>query len=113
MVSTIRSKFVRAALCAALVVPLVAAAEGPRLQTAPINAQDLASLQNGAKLFVNYCLNCHNAGYMRYNRLEDLGQERVQVTQFDLRETLDAILAGKPVPHPRTKALGCAITRKK
>ncbi len=47
------------------------------------------------------------------NRLEDFGQERVQVTQFDLRETLDAVLAGKPVPHPRTKALGCAITRKK
>jgi hypothetical protein len=47
------------------------------------------------------------------NRLEDFGHERVQVTQFDLRETLDAVLAGKPVPHPRTKALGCAITRKK
>ena len=47
------------------------------------------------------------------NRLEDFGQERVQVTQFDLREALDAVLAGKPVPHPRTKALGCAITRKK
>jgi thiol-disulfide isomerase/thioredoxin len=46
------------------------------------------------------------------NRLEDFGKERVQVTQFDLRDALDAILAGKPVPHPRTKALGCAITRK-
>lgn len=47
------------------------------------------------------------------NRLQDFGQERVQVTQFDLREALDAVLAGKPVPHPRTKALGCAIVRKK
>jgi thiol-disulfide isomerase/thioredoxin len=46
------------------------------------------------------------------NRLEDFGHERVQVTQFDLRDSLDAILARKPVPHPRTKALGCAITRK-
>jgi hypothetical protein len=46
------------------------------------------------------------------NRLEDFGQERVQVTQFDLKEALDAVLAGKPVPHARTKALGCAITRK-
>jgi thiol-disulfide isomerase/thioredoxin len=46
------------------------------------------------------------------NRLEDFGKERVQVTQFDLRDALDAVLAGKPVPHPRTKALGCAITRK-
>ena len=46
------------------------------------------------------------------NRLEEFGQERVQVTQFDLRDTLDAVLAGKPAPHSRTKALGCAITRK-
>lgn len=46
------------------------------------------------------------------NRLEDFGKQRVQVTEFDLRDTLEAILNGKPVPHPRTKALGCAITRK-
>jgi thiol-disulfide isomerase/thioredoxin len=47
------------------------------------------------------------------NRLEDFGKERVQVTEFDLRDALDAVLAGKSVLHPRTKALGCAITRKK
>lgn len=46
------------------------------------------------------------------NRLEDYGKQRVQVTKFDLRDTLDAILSGKAVPHARTKALGCAITRK-
>jgi ubiquinol-cytochrome c reductase cytochrome c1 subunit len=34
---------------------------------------DVASLQNGAKLFVNYCLNCHSAAYMRYNRMHDIG----------------------------------------
>jgi len=46
------------------------------------------------------------------NLLEDFGKQRVQVTEFDLRNTLEAILSGKPVPHERTKALGCAITRK-
>jgi peroxiredoxin len=46
------------------------------------------------------------------NRLEDFGKERIRVTEFDLRDALDAVLAGKPIPHPRTKALGCAITRK-
>jgi peroxiredoxin len=46
------------------------------------------------------------------NRLEDFGKERIRVTEFDLRDALDAVLAGKPVSHPRTKALGCAITRK-
>lgn len=34
---------------------------------------DMAALQHGAKLFVNYCLNCHSASYMRYNRLQDIG----------------------------------------
>jgi len=34
---------------------------------------DMASLQHGAKLFVNYCLNCHSANYMRYNRMKDFG----------------------------------------
>ncbi|MBI5259019.1 MAG: cytochrome c1 [Burkholderiales bacterium] len=34
---------------------------------------DQAALQNGAKLFVNYCLNCHAAAYNRYNRLKDIG----------------------------------------
>jgi ubiquinol-cytochrome c reductase cytochrome c1 subunit len=34
---------------------------------------DQAALQHGAKLFVNYCLNCHQASYMRYNRLHDIG----------------------------------------
>lgn len=47
------------------------------------------------------------------NRLEDFGKQRVKITQFDLREALDAVLGGRPVPHPRTHALGCAITRTK
>ncbi|MDT9001413.1 cytochrome c1 [Paucibacter sp. APW11] len=40
---------------------------------------DVASLQNGAKLFVNYCLNCHAAAFMRYNRLRDLGLTELQI----------------------------------
>jgi len=40
---------------------------------------DLAALQNGAKLFVNYCLNCHQAAYMRYNRLHDIGLNDDQI----------------------------------
>lgn len=35
---------------------------------------DQKSLQRGARLFVNYCLSCHSAAFMRYNRLgRDLG----------------------------------------
>ncbi len=46
---------------------------------APVNTSDLVSLQNGAKLFVNYCLNCHSAAYMRYNRLTDIGLTEQQI----------------------------------
>ncbi len=46
---------------------------------APNNLNDLASLQNGAKIFVNYCLNCHSAAYMRYNRLTDIGLTEQQI----------------------------------
>lgn len=40
---------------------------------------DVAALQNGAKLFVNYCLNCHSASFMRYNRLRDIGLTDEQI----------------------------------
>jgi ubiquinol-cytochrome c reductase cytochrome c1 subunit len=42
---------------------------------------DLAALQNGAKLFANYCLNCHAAAFMRYNRLRDIGLTEEQIKQ--------------------------------
>ena len=63
---------------------------------------DLAALQNGAKLFVNYCLNCHSAAFMRYNRLRDIGLTEEQIAVYDayaeawaiihanLREALEA-----------------------
>jgi ubiquinol-cytochrome c reductase cytochrome c1 subunit len=58
----------------ALVPALVLANEATfPLDKAPDRTKDLASLQNGAKLFVNYCLNCHSASAMRYNRLKDIG----------------------------------------
>ena len=40
---------------------------------------DVAALQNGAKVFVNYCLNCHSAAFMRYNRLRDIGLTEDQI----------------------------------
>lgn len=59
---------------AALVPVLVFASEGGySLDRAPDRSTNLSSLQNGAKLFVNYCLNCHSASSMRYNRLRDIG----------------------------------------
>jgi ubiquinol-cytochrome c reductase cytochrome c1 subunit len=51
---------------------------GYPLEKAP-ERSSLASLQNGAKLFVNHCLNCHSASSMRYNRLHDLGLSDDQI----------------------------------
>ena len=45
------------------------------------------------------------------NRVEDFGKTRYQATKADLREALDAVLAGKPVPQATTKSIGCAINR--
>lgn len=44
--------------------------------------KDLAALQNGARLFANYCLNCHSASLMRWNRLTDIGIDERQIRDF-------------------------------
>ena len=46
---------------------------------APNKTNDLAALQNGAKIFVNHCLNCHSAAFMRFNRLQDIGLTEQQI----------------------------------
>jgi ubiquinol-cytochrome c reductase cytochrome c1 subunit len=50
-----------------------------KLDRAPIDPASRVSLQKGAHTFVNYCLNCHSASYMRYNRLGDLGLTEQQI----------------------------------
>jgi ubiquinol-cytochrome c reductase cytochrome c1 subunit len=49
------------------------------LDTAPINLKDQASLQRGAKTFVNYCMNCHNASFIRYSHLTEIGLTEDQI----------------------------------
>lgn len=51
------------------------------LDKAPQRTNDMAALQNGAKLFVNYCLGCHSAAFMRYNRLRDIGLNDKQIAE--------------------------------
>jgi ubiquinol-cytochrome c reductase cytochrome c1 subunit len=67
-------------LLLALAAPLASAQEEAiRLDRAPIDLRDLASLQSGARTFVNYCLNCHSAGMMRYVKLEEIGLTEQQI----------------------------------
>lgn len=65
-------------LCCA---PFLAFAAGGELHLdkAPDRARDFPALQNGAKVFINYCLNCHSASYFRYNRLTDIGLTEQQI----------------------------------
>ncbi len=60
-------------------MPVFASSDGIPLDKAPNRLNDLGSLQNGAKLFVNYCLNCHSAAFMRFNRLTDIGLTEQQI----------------------------------
>lgn len=71
-------------LMAALLGTLAASAAlaaGPSvpLDRAPLDLNDKLSLQRGAQIFVNHCLNCHSAALMRYSRLTDLGLTEVQI----------------------------------
>jgi ubiquinol-cytochrome c reductase cytochrome c1 subunit len=73
------------AICAALLTlaPTLAVAEDAGLLKASVNLNDTASLQRGAKYFVNYCMGCHSAQYVRYNRMgEDLGLNDAQLENY-------------------------------
>jgi len=64
-----------------MMVPALTLAAGDvHLDEVDIDLDNKESLQRGAQLFTNYCLSCHSAGYMRYNRMaEDLGLTDTQV----------------------------------
>lgn len=85
-----------ASLC--LVAAAQAAGSGFPLDKAPVNLTDNVSLQRGARTFVNYCLSCHSAAYMRYNRLTDIGlteqqiKDNLMVTTDKVGETMMAAI---------------------
>jgi ubiquinol-cytochrome c reductase cytochrome c1 subunit len=74
-------KLLKKLIAALVLLPAFAMASegGYPLDQAPDRTKDLVALQHGAKLFVNYCLNCHSAASMRYNRLRDLGLNEEQI----------------------------------
>ena len=78
-------KLLKKLLAMLALLPALAIANegGYPLDHAPDRSRDLSSLQNGARLFVNYCLNCHAASMMRYNRLRDIG-----LTEDQIRDNL-------------------------
>ena len=82
---------IKRAAAVLLFAPAVALAAGASVQLdkAPVSTEP-AALQHGAKLFVNYCLNCHSASFMRYNQLTNLG-----LSEQEIRDNL--MFAGERV----------------
>ncbi|MGA8053800.1 MAG: cytochrome c1 [Burkholderiales bacterium] len=97
-------KLLLAVLCAPLALagsPAFASEAEVRLEHAPIDVRDVASLQSGARTFVNYCLNCHSASLVRYNQLTGIG-----LTDDQIRDSL--MFTAEKVGEP----MNVAISRK-
>ena len=99
MKANIMKKFLLALMFAPAMV--FAAGAAVPLDEAPDMQGDKAALQNGAKVFVNYCLSCHGLSFVRYNRLMELGLTEQQVRD-NLMFTADKIgeqmrIAARPV----------------
>lgn len=98
-------KLIIAFVFAALPALGMAAGGGAHLEKANIDLHDNASLQRGAKLFVNYCLSCHSAAYQRYNRMgQDIGLSNEQVKSM--------MLAGEKVGETMTIAMSTGDAKK-
>lgn len=94
-----------AILLALLPVAALASETTAQLDKAPVNIYDKLSLQRGARTFVNYCLNCHSANYMRYSRLQDLG-----LTEAQIRDNL--LFTAEKVGQPMSIAMHPADAKK-
>ena len=81
------------------------ASEEIHLEKAPIDLSDQPSLQKGARTFINYCLNCHSAKYMRYNKLLDIG-----LSKKDIKENL--LFTGKKIGDPMEISMPVAESKK-
>ncbi len=64
--------------------PCLSATGDEQMMRAEVDLSDRKSLQRGARTFVNYCLSCHSASFMRYNRL---GKD-LNISESVLKENL-------------------------
>ena len=78
----------------------LAAGGGAELQHANIEPGNKASLQRGARNFMNYCSGCHSAQYVRYNTIGsylELSEEQlVDNLMFNAEKTFETIKSSMP-----------------
>ena len=91
-------------LLLALPVLAIASSGGVPLEKAPYDLHNRVSLQRGAAIFVNHCLNCHSASSMRYARLADLG-----LTEAQIRDNL--MLAGEKIGETMSASMDPAVAK--
>ena len=72
-----------------------AAGGGYSLDRANIDASDAESLQRGAKIFIDRCVSCHSAAFMRFNRLTDIGLSERQIQQYFITD--DTVKVGDTI----------------
>ena len=97
-------------LAAVLALPVHAAGPSVPLDRVKVDVSNQASLQRGAQLFFNYCMGCHSAEYMRYNRVgRDIGlteNEVVQTMIFQTDEDGELVGSGSLMTNAMTAAYG-------
>jgi ubiquinol-cytochrome c reductase cytochrome c1 subunit len=100
---TIRNLAAAAGLACAILTASASGAEGVKLDDYSADVRDVASLQRGARTYVNYCLGCHGLALMRYNALEQIG-----LTDDQIRDNLmfTAQKVGEPIATPMSRADG-------
>ena len=110
-------KALRALLVLLTAIPAAASAseKGYPLQEANADVSNLASLQRGARNFVNYCLGCHSAKYMRYSQLatdlalkEDDVQASLMFAGGRIYDTMDTAM---PAEKARQSSMPCRRCR--
>ena len=78
--------------------PVFAASSDILLDTFPVSrVNNNAALQNGAKLYFNYCLGCHGISQVRYSRLKDLG-----LTESQIKENYTSVFLSQITNYPYT-----------
>ncbi|MFQ6021675.1 MAG: cytochrome c1 [Acidiferrobacterales bacterium] len=88
------------------------AAEVPALHDpVDINLSDKPSLQRGARIFINYCLSCHSAAYMRYNRMGkdlNISDELVEENLLFATDKIGNLMKAAMPAEDAKKAFGTA-----
>ena len=79
-----------------------------------IDLGNQVSLQRGAQIFTNYCLSCHSASSMRFNRLKDIGltDEQIKKNMMFTTEKVGDVMHAAMTPADGKKWFGAARQRK-